>query len=445
MSTFDQITGRTGPVVVTRPDPRMAGYLISGMGAIIIAIATGRHELAALGVPLVALAALGLADQRNPQVKGKMHLDAARVIEGDEVEGTIELDWQGQAELDVMMVGLPGVTVLDPEGAATGWALPAGEGPATLRFRLQARNWGRHRLGQVWVRARRPGGLITWEAEVINPGPTLRVLPAPLRLDRLLRPAEPRTVAGMHLSRLRGSGTDFAELRPYQPGDNLRDLSWGTSARLGEPWVIVHHPERTGTVVLMLDSYFADDTASTEGLARAARTAWAVAAVHLRAQDRVGLMAVGRTTAWLPVQSGRRARWLLLDELLSVGGAAEDWRERRRGLRAGIPSDALVVGVTTLRSPGFVRDLLHYKRHGHTTVALVINTADLLPQPTDRADAAALRLWLATRDAEKHRLESNGVPTAMVSAAEGAKGAINLLRRATERPSTGAPAGAAVR
>ena len=78
----------------------------------------------------------------------------------------------------------------------------------------------------------------------------MRVLPRPLHLDALLKPSEPRTVAGAHLTRVRGPGTDLAELRPYVPGDRLRDLSWSATARTGEPWVIVCHPERTGTVVV---------------------------------------------------------------------------------------------------------------------------------------------------------------------------------------------------
>ena len=40
-------------------------------------------------------------------------------------------------------------------------------------------------------------------------------------------------------------GEDFADLRPYVPGDRLRDLSWAASARSDEPWVVVHHPDGT--------------------------------------------------------------------------------------------------------------------------------------------------------------------------------------------------------
>jgi uncharacterized protein (DUF58 family) len=183
-------------------------------------------------------------------------------------------------------------------------------------------------------------------------------------------------------------------------------------------------------VLLLLDAFVSDDAAGAEALARAARAAWAVASAHLHAQDRVGLLARGRTVAWLAPRGGRRARWQLLDELLAVGGAAAAyWRPRRRQGRIVVPTDALIVGVTGLGWRWFVRDLLHHRRAGHATVALVIDTADLLPTGETRIDAAARRIWLAQRDAERHTLDRGGVPTALVTGAAGVGPAISSLRR----------------
>jgi len=410
-----------------RADPRLPVYLVAGFGALIAAIATGQYGLASLGAPFLALAAAGLTRREPAGLRGEVRLRGDRVVEGDLIEGEVVVDWQGEAEVEVVLTGWRGVVPVSPS-PAVGWSLPAGSGPVTLPFQLRARSWGVHDLGSLWVRARRPGALLVTERKLAS-APSVRVLPTQLRLDRLLKPAEPHAASGMHLSRFRGHGTDFAELRPYQPGDRLRDLSWATSARLGKPWVTVHHPERTGTVVLLLDDFLDDQPGSTRALARAARAAWAVASVHLRAQDRVGLLAQGRTAVWVPPRGGTRARWMLLDELLNVGGAAEDTWRRRRGGRVAVPADALIVGVSSLRSHGFVQDLLHHRRAGHTTVALVIDTADLLPAGTGRVDLAAQRVWLAQREAERHGLERGGVPTALVTAADGVGPAISSLRR----------------
>lgn len=426
-----------------RVDPRLPAYLIAGFGALVVAIATGWQELALLGAPFVALAAVELSRRPPAGVEGSVELDGDRALEGEVVSGVIRLDWEGEAEVDAVLSGGRGITPLDP-APVPGWSLPAGTGPTTLTFRLQARSWGVHDVGALWVRLSRPGGVIVREQRLAA-GLTLRVLPTELRLSRLLKPAEPRAIAGQHTARFRGHGTDFAELRPYRPGDRLRDLSWGTSARLGVPWVRVNHPERTGTVMLLLDVVFSD-LQQTDGLARAARAAWAVASMHLRAQDRVGLIARGRTTAWLPPRGGRRARLMILDELLAVGQAAEDpTRRRRRRRRMTVPGDALVVGVTSLRSQTFVPELLHHRRTGRTTVALVVDTSDLLPEPADRVDAAARRILLAQREAERHALERGGVPTALVTAGVGVGAAILTLRRRLNAVQQPTRAGVAVR
>lgn len=410
-----------------RADPRLPAYLIAGLGALIAAIATGRHELAALGAPFVALAAIGLAHRGPTELRGRVTLRGERAVEGEDVEGEVRIDWDGEAEVDVILAGGRGVTPVDP-APVIGWSLPVGRGPVRLPFKLRARSWGVHDVGALWVRARRPGSLAVAEQKLAA-GPILRVLPTELRLSRLLKPAEPRAIAGMHTARLRGHGTDFAELRPYRPGDRLRDLSWGTSARLGMPWVRVNHPERTGTVLILLDVVFSD-VQRRDALARVARAGWAVASMHLRAQDRVGLIARGRTAAWLPPRGGRRARLVLLEELLAIGRAAEDpTRRRRPRSRVPVPSDALVVGVSSLRSQTFVPELLHHRRAGHTTVALVVDTSDLLPEPETRVDEAARRILIAQRETERHALEKGGVPTALVTAAHGVGAAILTLRR----------------
>lgn len=423
----------TAGEAATRPgraDPRLLAYLAAAGASLVGTLIFGRAEMAAIGVPFAALALLGLVDRRPPRLRAVVAVDAHRVLEGDHVTGAITVDWDGEAVVDVLIDRLPGVTAVEPF-PVLGWSLPATTGPIELAFRVRAESWGRHELGRVHARARRPGGLLSWET-TLGAGPTLRVLPRPLRLDALLKPAEPRTVAGAHLAPVRGPGTDLADLRPYVPGDRLRDLSWSATARTGEPWVIVRHPERTGTVVLLIDVAVDGSASSTEALARTARAAWAVADVHLQAQDRVGLVASGRTTAWLPPASGRRARWILLDELLAVGGAAEDRRVTRPMQRVTLPADALVVGVTTLRSPSFTRQLVHHRRKGHATGALVIETADLVAPPADIVDAAAQRLWRGEVEVERHRLERSGVPTALVSGDDVAP-AIVALRRVLAR------------
>jgi hypothetical protein len=137
---------------------------------------------------------------------------------------------------------------------------------------------------------------------------------------------------------------------------------------------------------------------------------------------------------------------MLLDELLSVGRAAEDLSRRRRPRhRAVVPADALIVGVTSLRSQIFVPELLRYRRAGHSTLALVIDTSDLLPAAESRTEAAALRIWIAQREAERHTLERGGIPTALVTADDGVGPAVLTLRRRMAALQQPARAGVAAR
>ncbi|WP_028389446.1 DUF58 domain-containing protein [Legionella fairfieldensis] len=59
--------------------------------------------------------------------------------------------------------------------------------------------------------------------------------------------------AGNHLSRLRGRGMDFAEVRNYQAGDEIRHMEWRVTARTGRPHVKLYQEERERPVILLAD------------------------------------------------------------------------------------------------------------------------------------------------------------------------------------------------
>ena len=51
-------------------------------------------------------------------------------------------------------------------------------------------------------------------------------------------------VAGDYTSTFRGRGVEFAEVREYLPGDDVRSIDWNVTARLGTPFVKRFHEER---------------------------------------------------------------------------------------------------------------------------------------------------------------------------------------------------------
>ena len=59
--------------------------------------------------------------------------------------------------------------------------------------------------------------------------------------------------AGQYHSAFKGKGMEFAEVREYQFGDDVRDIDWNVTARFHHPYVKVFEEERELTVMLLID------------------------------------------------------------------------------------------------------------------------------------------------------------------------------------------------
>ncbi|HVW18593.1 MAG TPA: DUF58 domain-containing protein, partial [Solirubrobacteraceae bacterium] len=60
---------------------------------------------------------------------------------------------------------------------------------------------------------------------------------------------------GEHRSASLGQGTELAQVRPYQPGeDDVRHIDWAVTARTGQPHVRVHLAERSLVTWVVLDA-----------------------------------------------------------------------------------------------------------------------------------------------------------------------------------------------
>jgi uncharacterized protein (DUF58 family) len=103
-----------------------------------------------------------------------------------------------------------------------------------------------------------------------------------------------------------GSGTELAQLRPYEVGDDVRQLDPSATARAGEPYVRLHVPERTLTTWLAVDvspsmAFGTADRLKADVAEGAARV---LARLAVRRAGRVALMTFG---AGLPVLHPPRA------------------------------------------------------------------------------------------------------------------------------------------
>lgn len=93
-----------------------------------------------------------------------------------------------------------------------------------------------------------------------------------------------------------GGGREFDRMREYQPGDDLRDVSWMVSARRGRLVTRLYQPERSQTVWLLVDAgrLLRARAGGQTLLDRATTAGLAVAEVAMASGDRVGLIAYGR-------------------------------------------------------------------------------------------------------------------------------------------------------
>jgi uncharacterized protein (DUF58 family) len=127
-------------------------------------------------------------------------------------------------------------------------------------------------------------------------------------------------VAGNYHSVFKGRGVEFSEVRPYQPGDDVRSIDWNRTARMGAPFVKVFHEERDLTIFLVVDvsgslRYGSRAIAKRE---LAAELAALLAFAALRNQDRVGAALVSdRLELFLPPQRRRNRALRLVHEILS--------------------------------------------------------------------------------------------------------------------------------
>ena len=127
------------------------------------------------------------------------------------------------------------------------------------------------------------------------------------------------TMVGAYLSQFRGRGMDFEELREYMPGDDVRDIDWNVTNRMGRPFVKRFREERELAMVLAVDVSASSAFGSGERSKRefASEVAATLAISASRSSDKVALLLFSeKVELFVPPRKGRRHILRLLRELI---------------------------------------------------------------------------------------------------------------------------------
>jgi uncharacterized protein (DUF58 family) len=147
-----------------------------------------------------------------------------------------------------------------------------------------------------------------------------------------------------------GMGTELAQLRPYEPGDDVRHIDAAATARTGEPYVRLHVPERTLTTWLIVDvsASMAFGTAHRLKSDVAEGVATVMARLAVRRAGRVALLTFGAGESRLLRPKASRPGVMAVRRALEEGVAPDGRAE----------PDALAVALNHIRKvagqPGLV-------------------------------------------------------------------------------------------
>ena len=133
-------------------------------------------------------------------------------------------------------------------------------------------------------------------------------------------------LSGNYHSTFKGQGVEFDEVRPYEPGDDVRTIDWNVTARTGMPYIKRFSEERELTIMFLVDvsgslSYGSSGRTKAE---LAAEVTALLALTAIRNQDKVGpVLFSDRIVKYIPPRKGRDSVMRLAREVLAAGDGAE--------------------------------------------------------------------------------------------------------------------------
>ena len=392
-----------------RATPKLIAYATVSAIGLFAALIWHRPELAAAVLPFALLLTSLMHEQRPDIDASPLSLGRPRALEGERVAARLTL--RSSTDVDRLEVRLLTPRGITAEPVAFGLTMSAGEERA-LSFDLRCGRWGGYRLGQLALTAGDRHGLFEYEGATSSPA-TLRVYPRAEALRSMIVPRETQPYAGNLVARRAGSGIEFADIRPFQPGDQLRTINWRASARRNALIVSERHPEQNSDVIIFLDTFAELRGLDASSLDLAVRAAASLTTRYLADKDRVGLVAFGGVLKWLMPGGGLAQLYQIIEALLTTDIVfSYAWKNASVIPRRMLPANALIIALTPLLDDRGAQALLDLRARGYDIAVVEISPSQFLTHPTTDVERLARKLWQLQRDSLRLRYRRLGISVA---------------------------------
>jgi uncharacterized protein (DUF58 family) len=200
-------------------------------------------------------------------------------------------------------------------------------------------------------------------------------------------------MAGEYSSAFRGRGVEFAEVREYQPGDDIRTIDWNVTARLGSAYVKRFLEERELTILFLADVSASGGFGSrrhTKG-ELALEVAAVLALAAARNNDRVGVaFATDRIEHYVAPAKGRRQALRVISDLLAFEPRATgtDLARALTELEPVLRRRAVIFVLSDFLAAGFGTALARLARR-HDVIGVQVTD----PRERELPDVGLVTLW----------------------------------------------------
>ncbi len=199
-------------------------------------------------------------------------------------------------------------------------------------------------------------------------------------------------IVGAYHAVFKGRGMEFAEVREYQPGDDVRSIDWNVTARMGAPYVKKFVEERDLTLLLLVDLSGSQRFGSQFLLKRdyAAELAAVLAFSAVANHDRVGaVLFTDGVEQYVPPGRGREHALRIVRDLLALEprGRGTDLAGALRFAHGVMRRRGIVAVLSDFQAEGYERPLGILRRR-HDVVAIHLSD----PHEVDFPDAGLVAL-----------------------------------------------------